>query len=70
MQMTLLLAKTETVLLGMIDRQTAIDKCYGIEMDFEKKKTKVMRTSRLLSPTQITIDKKTPGERGIYILFR
>ena len=44
MQMTLLLAKTETVLLGMIDRQTAIDKCYGIEMDFEKKKTKVMRT--------------------------
>jgi len=37
MQMTLLLAKTGTVLLGMIDRLTATGKCYGIEMAFEKK---------------------------------
>jgi hypothetical protein len=51
--MTLLVAKTETVLLGMTDRLTAIGKCYGIEMDFEK--TKVMRISRQLFPTQIMI---------------
>jgi len=67
MQMTLLLAKTETVLLGMIDRLTAISKCYGIEMDFEE--TKIMRISRQLSPTQTMINKKTPGERGIFKLL-
>ena len=65
--MTLLLAKTETVLLGMIDRLTAIGKCYGMEMDL--KKTKVMRISRQLSPTQIMVDKKTAAERGIFKLF-
>jgi hypothetical protein len=45
-----LLAKEETVLQGMIDRLIEIGRCYGME------KTKVMRISRQLFPTQIMID--------------
>ena len=36
MQMTLLLAKRETLLLGMIDKLTATGKCYGFEKDLKK----------------------------------
>jgi len=46
MQMTLLLAKTGTVVLGMIDRPTAISKCYGIEINFEKKKMNFEKKSQ------------------------
>jgi len=35
-----LMAKEETVLQGMIDKQTEIGRCYGMEMNVEK--TKVM----------------------------
>jgi len=38
MQMTLLLAKRETALLGMTVKLTATGKCYGIEMDLKKLK--------------------------------
>jgi hypothetical protein len=42
--MTVLLAKEEAVLRGMIDKLTEIGSCYGMEMNVDK--TKVMRISR------------------------
>jgi hypothetical protein len=52
----MLLAKQGTVLQDVIDRLTEIGRCYGMEMNVEK--TKVVRTSRDLSPLQIKIDQK------------
>jgi hypothetical protein len=49
----------QTVLQGMTDRLTEIEKCYGMEMNVEK--TKVMRTSRQTSPIQIMINHEQPG---------
>ena len=50
--MTVLLAKEEPVLRGMIDKLTEIGSCYGMEMNVDK--TKVMRISRQSSPLLIT----------------
>jgi hypothetical protein len=66
MRINLLLAKIEAVLLGMIDRLTAIGKCYGIEMNLEK--INVMRTSRQPSPIQIMVDRKATAECGIFTI--
>ena len=38
--------KEEKVLQDMIDKLIEIGRCYGMEMNVEKKKTKVMRISR------------------------
>jgi hypothetical protein len=38
MQMTVLPAKEETVLHGMIDKQTEIGRCFGMEINVEKLK--------------------------------
>jgi len=51
-----LMAKEETVLLGMIDKLTEIASFYGMEMNVEK--TKEMRISRQPSPVTIMIDQK------------
>jgi len=47
----LLLAEKRMVIQGMIDRLSAIGRCYGMEMNVEK--TKVIRISRQPSPVQI-----------------
>ena len=54
--MTVLMAKEETVLQGMIDKLIEIGSFYGMEMNVEK--TKVMRISRQPSPVTIMIDQK------------
>jgi hypothetical protein len=51
-----LLAKEVKVLQDMIDKLTAIGRCYGMEMNVEK--TKVMRISRQPFPVKIMIDQK------------
>ena len=51
-----IMAKEETVLQGMIDKLTEIGRCYGMEMNVEKKK--VMRISRQPSPVTIMIEQK------------
>ena len=56
MQMTVLMAKEETVLQGMIDKLIEIGSCYGMGMNVEK--TKVMRISRQPSHVTIMIDQK------------
>jgi hypothetical protein len=62
-----LLAKEETVLQGMTDRPTEIERCYGMEMNVEK--TKVMRISRQPSPNTDYDRSKTIGECEILQLF-
>ena len=53
-----LLAKEEKVLQGMIDKLIEIGRCYGMEMNVEKKKQKVVRISRQPFPVKIMIDQK------------
>jgi len=50
-----LLAKEEKVLQDMIDKLTEIGRCYGMEMNVEKK---VMRISRQPSTVNIMINQK------------
>jgi hypothetical protein len=50
---SLLLAREETVLQGMVDRLIEIGRRYGMEMNVGK--TKVMKISRQPSPMKITI---------------
>jgi hypothetical protein len=50
-----LLAKEEKMLQDMIDKLIEIGRCYGIEMNLEKK---VMRISRQPFPVKIMIDQK------------
>jgi hypothetical protein len=50
------MAKEATVLRGMIERQFAAERFYGMGMNVER--TKVMRISRQPSPIQIAIDQK------------
>jgi hypothetical protein len=57
----LLLAKEETVLQGVTERQTEIGRYYGMEMNVEK--TKMMRIS------EIMIDQKTTEECRKFQLF-
>ena len=51
---SMLMAKEETVLQGMIDKLIETGRYYGMEMNVEK--TKVMRISIQPSPVTITID--------------
>ena len=51
----MLLAKEEKVLQDMIDKLTEIGRCYGMEMNVEKK---VMRISRQPSTVNIMINQK------------
>jgi len=52
-----LLAKEEKVLQDMIDKLIEIGRCYGMEMNVEKK---VMRISRQPLPVKLMIDQKEP----------
>ena len=52
-----LLLKEEKVLQDMIDKLIEIGRCYGMEMNVEKK-TKVMRISRQPLPVKVMIDQK------------
>jgi hypothetical protein len=61
------LAEEEMVLHGMIDRLMEIGQCSGMEMNVSK--TKVMRTSKQISPVQIMVDQKLPGECAMFQLF-
>jgi hypothetical protein len=54
----MVLAMEETVLQCTIDKLIEIGRWYGMEMNMEKRKTKMMRISRQQSPLQSTIDHK------------
>ena len=51
-----LLAKEEKVLQDMIDKLIEIGRCYGMELNVEKRK--VLRISRQQLPVKINIDQK------------
>jgi len=53
-----LMAKTETVLLGEIDRLPAVRRCYENGMEINVEKTMVTGICRQSSPLQITTDRK------------
>ena len=54
----MLLAKEEKVLRDVIDKLIETARCYGIEMNVEKKKKKVMKISRQPFPVKNMIDQK------------
>jgi hypothetical protein len=56
MQVTLLLAKEETILQSMTDKLIEVRRGYGMEVNIEK--TKTMKISWQQIPLQIKIDKK------------
>ena len=51
-------AKKETVVMGKIDRLPEDGKCYGIGMEINAEKTKVLGICRQSSPLQIMTDQK------------